>query len=73
MLNLVSQNPPDLKGQYGQPGIVDGYLRGRKNGFFIECGAQNGELISNSLFFELRRNWTGLLIEPEEEGFKVTQ
>ena len=32
---------------------------GKRNGFFIESGAYDGETISNSLFFELKRNYTG--------------
>ena len=31
---------------------------------FPECGAFDGEELSNTLLFELERNWTGLLIEP---------
>ena len=49
--------------QVGQSAFVDKLLSGRRNGFFIECGAADGEMFSNSLFFELHRNWTGLLIE----------
>jgi FkbM family methyltransferase len=30
----------------------------------------DGELLSNSLFFELVRNWTGILIEPQPSLFK---
>jgi len=47
----------------GQSAFVDKLLAGRRDGFFIECGAADGEIYSNSLFFELARNWTGLLIE----------
>jgi len=49
--------------QIGQSKFVDQLLSGRRNGFFVECGAVDGEYLSNSLFFELERNWTGLLIE----------
>jgi len=49
--------------QVGQSMLVDKLLSGRRGGFFIECGATDGEVYSNSLFFELERNWTGLLIE----------
>jgi len=49
--------------QVGQSKFVDRLLSGRRNGFFIECGAADGETLSNSLFFELERNWTGILIE----------
>jgi len=47
----------------GESEFVDNLLQGRRGGFFVECGAADGEQLSNSLFFELHRNWTGLLIE----------
>jgi len=53
--------------QDGQSVFVDKLLSGRRNGFFIECGAADGEIFSNSLFFELHRNWTGLLIEANPD------
>ena len=49
--------------QAGQSKFVDKLLSGRRDGFFVECGATDGEGLSNSLFFEVERNWTGLLIE----------
>ena len=37
------------------------YFTGRKtNGFYIESGAFDGEQLSNTLFFELERNYTGI-------------
>ncbi|KAF4525313.1 hypothetical protein B566_EDAN014922 [Ephemera danica] len=33
--------------------------------FFVECGANDGEFASNTLFFERQWGWTGLLIEPD--------
>ena len=58
-------NRPDRKdrSQFGQSKYVDTLLSGRRGGFYIECGAADGESLSNSLFFELERNWTGILIE----------
>lgn len=35
----------------------------------MECGAADGELLSNSLLFEMERNWTGLLVEPNKMFF----
>jgi len=49
--------------QIGQSQYVDKLLKGRRNGVFLECGAADGETHSNSLFFEIHRNWTGILIE----------
>lgn len=34
-------------------------LKGKRDGFFIEAGAHEGEDISNTLFFEMERGWTG--------------
>jgi len=53
--------------QVGQSAFVDNLLSGRRGGFFVECGAADGETVSNSLFFELKRNWTGLLIEANPD------
>jgi len=59
---LTRENRTDYS-QFGQSTLVDRILSGRRNGFFIECGGADGILYSNSLFFEVERNWTGLLIE----------
>ena len=37
------------------------YLGELKNGFFLEAGAHDGEFNSDSLYFEAKHNWTGLL------------
>lgn len=63
-------NPPPIEGQIGVPRIVDKILGGKRNGFFIESGAYDGEALSNSLFFELERNYTGLLVEPNIFNYK---
>ena len=67
---LFSVNPPVLNGQTGVPKIIDKLLGGKQNGFYIESGALDGEYLSNSLFFELKRNFTGLLIEPDVFSYK---
>ncbi len=64
-------NPiPNQDGQIGQPAIIDGILQQKRDGFFIECGAYDGEVYSNTLFFELQRNWTGLLVEANKNAFQ---
>jgi len=35
------------------------------NGFYVECGAFDGEQMSNTIFLELQRQWTGLLVEMD--------
>ena len=41
-----------------------------KDGFFVEAGADDFLLNSNSLRFELLHNWTGLLVEPLASQFQ---
>ena len=53
--------------QVGGSQFVDGLLRQRRDGFFVECGAFRGEDLSDTLFFEVRRNWTGILIEAHPD------
>jgi len=53
--------------QMGGSRFVDKLLKQRRNGFFVECGAFGGEDLSDTLFFEMQRNWTGLLIEAHSE------
>ena len=60
-----------LDGQYGQAKFVEGMLEGTPlNGFFIEAGAYDGVKFSNSLLFEMRHNWSGLLVEPNPDAFQ---
>jgi len=55
---------------YSQSGLdkilYEKYLN-YKNGFFIELGAIDGIIFSNTKFFEDELNWNGILIEPTEQ------
>ena len=37
----------------------------KTNGFYIEAGALDGELHSNTLFFELHRSFSGMIYSFE--------
>ncbi|KAA0202958.1 hypothetical protein HAZT_HAZT009340 [Hyalella azteca] len=41
------------------------------DGFFVECGALDGETRSNSLVFEKTLGWRGLLIEGDTKNYKL--
>ena len=41
-----------------------------ENGFFIECGANDGVDQSNTWYFEKILNWSGILIEPLNIQFR---
>ena len=65
-------NQRHIYGQFRQGDVVDKYYSGSKyGGFFIEAGAYDGEKLSNTLFFELKQSWTGLLIEPNPDAFEL--
>jgi hypothetical protein len=74
--NLVNANgvskingEPDWS-QGGQPEFVDRVLSQKRGGFFVEVGGLDGEEFSNSLFFEMNREYDGLLIEANPYTFK---
>jgi len=64
-----------LRGQFGQAFQVENLLGLKTSqkdtkGFFIEAGAVDGEYLSNTLFFEMKYSWTGLLVEPNPTSLK---
>jgi FkbM family methyltransferase len=69
MFNLNNKKKTDFS-QIGQSKYIDSLLNSKRNGFFVEAGGYNGEDLSNSLYFELERNWTGLLIEAVPSLYK---
>ncbi len=51
--------------QSGQDAFLDERVfGGKRGGVFVEIGGFDGLAGSNSLFFELMRGWSGLLVEP---------
>lgn len=60
------QNAKERYSQANQDQVVYDILQ-KKGGFFVELGAYDGQLYSNSLWFERQHRWTGLLIEANPE------
>lgn len=57
--------------QYGQDKwLNENIFKKKKNGFFLEIGADDGIDKSNTLFFE-ERGWNGICIEPSPERYKL--
>ncbi|XP_047738176.1 uncharacterized protein LOC125178464 [Hyalella azteca] len=71
----ASAEPYALSGQMylsdGQSKVVDKLFKQKTHGVFVECGAYDGEFLSNTLFLERFRAWTGLLMEPEPSNFEA--
>ena len=49
--------------RFGMDKILESLLPHR-NGFYVELGANDGALASNTYYFELKKGWKGVLIEP---------
>nr|XP_045620520.1 uncharacterized protein LOC123771839 [Procambarus clarkii] len=47
----------------------DLFSEGEDAGFFVEAGALDGEYLSNTLWLERWRRWTGLLVEAEADSY----
>ncbi|ODM90323.1 hypothetical protein Ocin01_16360 [Orchesella cincta] len=45
-------------------------LKANYKGFFVECGALDGETRSNTLYLERYAHWAGLLIEADPSNFQ---
>jgi FkbM family methyltransferase len=53
--------------QFGQDGYVfNNVFKNRKNGFFVDIGANHPTDCNNTYLLELN-NWTGVAIEPQKE------
>jgi FkbM family methyltransferase len=57
--------------QYGQDKFVAEYIFPQKEkGVYVDIGANDGVTLSNTFFFETRREWIGLCVEPLPEIFE---
>ncbi|EFX85456.1 hypothetical protein DAPPUDRAFT_314237 [Daphnia pulex] len=54
----------------GQTGVIFRLLKNKTSGFFVECGALNGEYMSNTIDLERKFNWGGILIEANPITFQ---
>ena len=53
--------------------LNENIFKNKQNGVYIELGALDGILYSNTKFFEDSLNWKGVLIEPHPGKFKLLQ
>lgn len=51
--------------------LNENYFHNKQNGSYIELGALNGVLYSNTKFFQDQLNWYGILIEPHPYAFEI--
>jgi FkbM family methyltransferase len=58
--------PGVFQSQHGEDRWLNKYFAGKTNGFFVEVGAYDGVVLSNSYFFETI-GWSGILVEPHHQ------
>ena len=51
-------------GQLKQDFLALQYLKFKKNGYFVDIGANDGKTLSNTYMLERDYNWTGICVEP---------
>jgi FkbM family methyltransferase len=55
----------NYKSQYGQDKwIIENIFKGMTHGYFIDIGAGDGEILSNTWVMEKEFNWSGICIDP---------
>lgn len=66
-------NVGEFKSQAGQDIFVCLVTKSKENGIFIDIGSAHPTIISNTYFLEKYLNWTGYLIEIDEELCDLTK
>ncbi len=69
-MNELSYSSCNSKKEYFDK-TLDKIFNKKRNGFYIELGANDGLTQSNTAFFEFYRDWKGILIEPSYKGYKL--
>lgn len=57
--------------QFGQDTLVGDVLFRGRAGFFVDVGARDGTLNSNTHYLEQRLGWTGIALEPHPDLFET--
>ena len=65
------QKPGSYQSQHGEDRWLDKYFSQKQHGFFVEVGAYDGIVLSNTYHFEKERGWTGVLVEPDVKKAKL--
>lgn len=68
---LKNPEAAKAKGQTGQVDVILEHFNNKRDGFFIEAGAWDGEHLSNTIYLETQLGWKGLLVEPNKAVFDI--
>lgn len=62
--SYLEPRPGPYQAQHGEDHWLERYFKGEPPGFFVEVGAYDGIVVSNTYFLE-SIGWTGILVEPD--------
>lgn len=67
---FVSKKGNPYCSQWGQDKFAnETFFKNKRDGVFVDIGAFDGQVFSNSYFFEKNLGWKGICIEPNPESF----
>lgn len=66
---LEHNEPRRHYSQFGQDALIGDVLFRARKGVFVDVGARDGVVISNTYYLEKELGWTGVAIEPYPEFF----
>jgi FkbM family methyltransferase len=61
---LTARPNTTYQAQYGEDRWLEQYFDGKRDGHFVDVGAYDGRVISNTYHLEKHLGWTGILVEP---------
>jgi FkbM family methyltransferase len=64
---LADRYGPHRNSYSGEEWIIRDFFQDRKNGFFVDVGANHYRITSNTYYLETHLNWSGIAIEPLRE------
>ncbi|WP_038375165.1 FkbM family methyltransferase [Brachyspira alvinipulli] len=67
---IEKNNNIKFKSQFDQDLLAYSYFNGKRNDFFVDIGAHNGEWINNTYIFE-QLGWNGICVEADPDNFEL--
>jgi FkbM family methyltransferase len=64
---LARRYGPAHFSQHEEEWAIRDYFQDKRNGFFVDVGANDYKLFSNTYYLESKLGWSGLAIEPQRE------
>ena len=58
---------PEHSSMFGEEWIIRDYFQDKRNGVFVDVGANHYKNLSNTYFLEAQLGWSGLAVEPLQE------